>query len=346
MQRTNSASTSRLVTLLVALVALAGSNVTRAIDSVTVPQGFEVSLYADDDLAHDVFALTIDAHDRVVVSGPGYVRMLLDDDHDGVADRFQTYADGPATGAQGMYFDGDDLFCTGDGGLLHYRDRDGDGRADGPAEVRMPLKTGAEHHAHCVQKGPDGWWYLLAGNMAGVDERNVTLATSPIRSPTAGVLMRVAPDFSGTEVVADGLRNAYDFAFHAWGGAFAFDSDGERDVSLPWYRPTRVFQLVAGGRAGWVSPGWKRPEYFPDMPPVIVDCGRGSPTGVVAYRHHRFPARYQHGLFLLDWTFGRVWLLPLEAADRSWPGKRRHFWPPPASSALLPRIWLSPATAI
>src|SRR5262245_48293419 len=81
---------------------------------VRVPEGFEVTLFADDDLAHDIFSLTIDSLGRPVVSGPGYVRILLDRDGDGRADAYQQYADGPKTGSQGMHFDGRDLICTGD----------------------------------------------------------------------------------------------------------------------------------------------------------------------------------------------------------------------------------------
>ena len=36
-----------------------------------VPEGFEVSLYADDVLAHDIFSMTVDAQGRVVVAGAG-----------------------------------------------------------------------------------------------------------------------------------------------------------------------------------------------------------------------------------------------------------------------------------
>ena len=50
---------------------------------LTVPEGFEVSLFADDDLAHDIYSLTIDSFGRVVVSGPGYVRILIDANGDG-----------------------------------------------------------------------------------------------------------------------------------------------------------------------------------------------------------------------------------------------------------------------
>ena len=36
--------------------------------------------FADDSLAHDIFSMTIDSLGRVVVSGPGYVRILVDSD--------------------------------------------------------------------------------------------------------------------------------------------------------------------------------------------------------------------------------------------------------------------------
>lgn len=288
---------------------------------VTVPPGFEATVYADDHLAHDIFSMTIDAKGRVVVAGAGYVKVLLDTDGDGVADAARQFADGPKTGAQGMYFHGRDLICTGDGGLLRYRDRNGDGVADGRPDVFLRIKTGGEHHAHAVRRGPDGWWYVIAGNMAGVTSKYVTLPTSPVKEPQAGTLLRLKPDLSGGEVFADGFRNAYDFAFNDRGDVFAFDSDGERDVSLPWYRPTRVFHVLPAGNAGWFSRSWKRPRGFFDMPPVVAAFGRGSPTGVACYRHTQFPAKYRNAVFALDWTFGRVLALPMERSGSSWSSK-------------------------
>ena len=40
---------------------------------------------ADDDLAHDIYSMTVDSLGRVVVSGAGYVRILVDEDGDGKA---------------------------------------------------------------------------------------------------------------------------------------------------------------------------------------------------------------------------------------------------------------------
>ncbi|MEX0702275.1 MAG: PVC-type heme-binding CxxCH protein [Planctomycetales bacterium] len=296
-----------------------------AAPALTVPEGFRATLHADDDLAHDIYSMTVDSLGRIVVSGPGYVRILLDENGDGRADSFRQFADGPRSGAQGMCFHGRDLLCTGDAGMIRYRDADGDDRADGPPDVFLKIATGAEHTAHAIRRGPDGWWHLLAGNASGVTASYATLASSPIKKPHAGVLLRLRPELDGGEIVADGFRNPYDFDFGPSGDAFTYDSDGERDVTLPWYRPTRVFHVLPGSNAGWVTQSWKRPDEHPGMPPTVASTGRGSPTGVVCYRHRRFPEKYRGALFVLDWTFGRVFALPMRPGGSTWTSEPEMF---------------------
>ncbi len=286
--------------------------------SLKAPDGFKVSLFADDDLAHDIHCMTIDTRGRITVAGNGFIKILIDSDGDGVADKAEQFAEGPAIGVQGMCWHGSDLLAVGGEGVLRFRDRDGDDKADGPPDVLLKVRCGGEHHAHSIQRGPDGWWYLIAGNSTEMNSKYVTLPNAPIKQPESGVLYRLKPDISGGEVVAHGMRNAYDFAFNRMADAFTFDSDDERDVSLPWYRPTRVIHLLPGSHAGWVTRSWKRPDGFLDMPPVIATAGRGSPTGVACYQHRQFPEKYREALFVLDWTFGRVLALPLVRNGSAW----------------------------
>jgi putative membrane-bound dehydrogenase-like protein len=314
--------------LLAALACLAGADDSNAL-GLKVPPGFVVTEFAGSELANDIFRMTLDPRGRVVVAGRGYIRTLVDDDGDGRADRAIAFDDGPRDGAMGLLWERDTLFVTGDGGLRRYRDADRDGRADGPSELIRAMKTGGEHNAHAIRRGPDGWLYVLCGNFTGIDASYAQLPTSPIREPIAGCVIRFTPDLSASEVVADGFRNAYGMDFNPEDELFAFDSDNERCVSLPWYEPTRFYHVVPGGHHGWRAPQrseyWRVPPYAPDVPRPIVTLGRGSPTGVACYRHTQFPPRYRGGFFLLDWTFGKVHFVTLERSGSTYAGRSEVF---------------------
>ena len=292
-----------------------------AVAGLTVPPGFEVTVVADDRLAHDIFSLTLDTAGHAVVSGPGFIRRLHDDDGDGRADRFTPFTERPTSGAKGMVFDGHDLIYTGDNGLWRWRDQDGDGRADGEPERWAELRN-PEHGANGVVQGPDGWFYVICGNDTGVTAQHATTDRSPVRRPQSGTVLRFAPDGRGSEIVAHGFRNAYDLDFHPLGHLFTVDSDGERDQHLPWYSPTRLFDVAQGQHHGWVLSGyqrsWNRPAWFPDTVPRLLEIGRGSPTGLTVYRHEQFPLRYRGAIFSCCWTLGRVYCFPLQPDGTSY----------------------------
>ena len=292
-----------------------------------LPPGFEVTEFAGSDLANDIYTLTIDSKGRVTVAGRGYVRILIDGDK-GKAVRALDFADGPKDGAMGLLWEDDSLFCTGDGGLRRYR-VGADGRAAGPPKLIRKMKTGGEHSAHAVRRGPDGWLYVLGGNSTGIDRTYAQTLASPIREPVAGCVLRVSPDLKTSEIFADGFRNAYDMDFNADGELFTFDSDNERCVALPWYEPTRFYHVVPGGHHGWLSPQraqwWRLPPYVLDVSAPVATLGRGSPTGVVCYRHGQFPAKYRGGFFLLDWTFGRIYFVKLTRRGASYTTEKELF---------------------
>jgi putative membrane-bound dehydrogenase-like protein len=279
-----------------------------------VPPGFRVSLYADETLANDIYAMTLDAKGRVVVTSRGWIKVLHDTKGVGKADKATVFAKTP-TGGMGLCFDGNDLYFCGDGWLSRYRDKEGRGEADGPPEKLVPLSF-EEHGGHAVRVGPDGWLYVIGGNSAGIDHRHVKSPSSPIREPEAGALIRLTKDGKKCEVIAHGFRNPYDFDFNAAGDLFTYDSDNEEDTFLPWYMPTRLYHIGIGAHHGWrlkaFKRSWGRPDYYVDTVNMLWPVGRGSPTGVACYRHDQFPEHYRGGLFALDWTFGKVYFFPLE----------------------------------
>lgn len=302
------------IVLILVFVALIGHSDAFQV-GVKVPTGFVIEKVAGDGLATDVYCLAVGSRGEVFVSGPGYIRQLLDWDGDGIFEESKLFADSPSSGAQGMWYGDGVLLCTGDGGLWQFPDRDLNGVADGKPKLIMKMTTNGEHTAHAIRKHQDGWFYLLAGNATAIRDEYFDGKFSPIKSPHAGFLMRMSPDFKDREIVAHGFRNAYDFDFNTAGEIFVYDSDGERDISLPCYRPTRVFRIQPGDDAGWVSEGWKRSSCFFDMPEELGALGRGSPTGVHCNRAGSFPAEFDEAVFVADWTFGRIHVFRKEPAS-------------------------------
>lgn len=276
-----------------------------------VPEGFVVTQFAGDALTHDTWALTVGPNGQVAVSGPGYIKILQDKDRDGIADLAHVVSD-QARNAHGLLFEGNDLFSVQPHGIFRHRDTDKDGFPDGEPELFFKLPGGGgEHGPHGLRKGPDGWFYLAAGNNSRITKDNNTTETAPIPDPIQGTILRISPDGKQSEVIAHGFRNHYDLAFNKLGHLFTFDSDGERDHQLPWYSYCRVFHVRIGGHHGWLLPGhqrsFNRPPYFFDSVDRLIEIDRGSPTGVEVYRHHHFPKPYQDGLFFACWTYGRIY---------------------------------------
>jgi len=57
----------------------------------------------------------------------------------------------------------------------------------------------------------------------------------------------------------------------------------------------------------------------------VVNIGPGSPTGVVFGTGAKFPAKYQHAFYILDWTFGTIYAIHLKADGASYVGEKEEF---------------------
>ena len=305
---------------------------------LSLPPGFEVSLVAGDELVHDAFVMTVHPKGHVLVGGRGYLKVLVDADGDGKAESAKTIDARPDLFPMGLWWTEKEFLFVSDKGLWSLPMEGLTPK--GPATLVEAVKAKGEHEAHAVKRGPDGWLYVMCGNMAGIDESWATDVNSPVKKPVAGCLVRISPDGRRRQVVADGFRNAYDFDWNAAGDPFTFDSDNERCVSLPWYEGCRLYHVVAGANHGWLAPQqgefWRKPPYFFDVAEPLADVGRGSPTGVVCYRGTSFPARYQGGLFFCDWTFGKIYFATLTPSGASYDAKVEVFAKPVGDEGFAP----------
>jgi putative heme-binding domain-containing protein len=320
---------------LLALLLIAGPARADADLGLKVPPGFKVTLWADHELANDIYAMTLDSSGRVLVTSRGWVKRLEDTDGDGKADKAEIIFT-TKTGGMGLYQDRSGLYICADG---YFSRALAPLTPLGSVEEFVGLAF-TEHGGHAIRKGPDGCWYVIYGNSA-LPKKVLWLSDpSPIKKPEAGGILRFSKDLKTVECVAQGFRNPYDFDFTPLGDIITYDSDTERDYLLPWYSPTRLYHVAHGQHHGWRLPGYlqslARRDYYADTVDILAPIGRGSPTGVVCYRHYQFPKRYRGGVFALDWTFGKIYFLPLEADGSTYKTKAEVFLEPAGGNGFAP----------
>jgi putative heme-binding domain-containing protein len=207
-------------------------------------------------------------------------------------------------------------------GLYRLTDGNGDGKLD-KVELLTKIEGDGEHGPHAVVPAPDGQNLLvMCGNHTNVpplaasrvptnwgEDRLIEKIEDPnghavgIKAP-GGFVCLVDPDGKRWEMYCCGFRNAYDLAVLDNGDIVTYDSDMEWDMGLPWYRPTRLYQVLSGVDYGWRSGTSTWPTDYPEAPPALVDVGPGSPTGLVAVGNQ---------VLALDWTFGTVYGLVVTA---------------------------------
>lgn len=202
------------------------------------------------------------------------------------------------------------------GGLVRLRDTNGDDQYDETTQLGERTVTGG-HGRNDLTLGPDGKIYMIHGDSVALPKKHRDL-TPPVAKflpgddQPHGHVIRTDKDGKDWELVCEGLRNPYGIDFNADGEMFTYDADAEFDMGSPWYRPTRIRHLVPGADYGWRRVTGKWPPYFvdhADEPPLTLDIGKGSPTSVKFGTRSSFPDRYKNSLFVMDWTYGRIFVV-------------------------------------
>ena len=242
-------------------------------------------------------------------------------------------------------------------GLYRLTDSDGDDQLD-HVETLRAFEARGDHGVHAVVPSPDGEsLFLITGNTAQPTELAASSQVPQVwgedhllpsfpdgRGHNRGVL---APggiiykvDLEGTsfEAYANGFRNIFDAAFNRDGELFTYDADMEYDFNTPWYRPTRINHVTSGAEFGWRNGAGKRPPFYADNLPGILDIGPGSPTGVTFGYGARFPAKYEQALYALDWSWGKVYAVHLQPQGSSYTATKEEFLtgvPLPVTDAII-----------
>ncbi len=242
-------------------------------------------------------------------------------------------------------------------GLYRLTDSDGDDQLD-KVELLRAIEANGDHGVHAVLPTPDGKaLFLVCGNGT---KPTAMAVTSPVprnwgedhllpRMPDGrgfmrdvmgpgGIIYRVSPDGRTFEAVASGFRNVFDAAVNHDGELFTYDADMEYDFNTSWYRPTRINHVVSGAEFGWRNGAGKRPEFYPDSLPATLNIGPGSPTGMTFGYGAKFPAKYQQALFALDWSWGKLYAVHLQASGSTYTATKEEFVtgaPLPITDAII-----------
>ncbi|MBP8257227.1 MAG: c-type cytochrome [Opitutaceae bacterium] len=242
-------------------------------------------------------------------------------------------------------------------GLYRLTDSDGDDQLD-KVELLRAIEARGDHGVHAVVLTEDGkGLYLVCGNGSKLTAFS---PDSPVphdwgedqllpRIPDGrgfmtnvlgpgGIIYRVTPDGRDFKIFASGFRNVFDAALNREGELFTFDADMEYDFNTSWYRPTRINHVVSGAEFGWRNGAGKRPEFYEDNLPAVVDIGPGSPAGTVFGYGAKFPARYQNAFFALDWSWGRLYAVFLEPDGATYKATKEEFLsgaPLPLTDAII-----------
>lgn len=260
-------------------------------------------------------AMAFDPQGRLVVSreDKGLLRMTLADDRNKVA-RVEPI-DVDLEECRGLVFDGDRLYANANDSKALYRLKiDDAGRVQQLKKLReFPGDVG--HGRNDLARGPSGALYSIHGDSVQAPGEPVVDRTSPLRESRRGpplkegYLLRTDRRGKQWELLCSGLRNPYGVAVHPNGDVFTYDADNEYDMGTPWYRPTRIVQLLSGADYGYRALKDKWMPNFPDHPDnglPTIDVGRGSPTAATFGTHMKFPPDYRAAMFALDWSYGRV----------------------------------------
>lgn len=231
------------------------TKVTQA-DLPKVPDGFTVSIFAQEPMVYKPTSLCFDAKGRLFLGqGPQYpenypssptdsVFVFIDSDQDGVADQAKEFAKG-FNSVQGLAWRGNDLYVANSPELTIVRDTDGDDVADEYVVVFTDLGN-REHALHGLNWAPDGKLYMSKGNSKGHNqpEKTGAIAPRPFRELWDVEQPSGAPDSYPTKLFT---KENYRKSYHHWdddwgrqGGVLRCDPSGDnlevvsRGLRNPW----------------------------------------------------------------------------------------------------------------
>ncbi len=256
--------------------------------SLTVPPGFEIEVFADGLRGVRTLKVGPDAMLYAVQSRSGRI-VRLDPAREGDAEEVLRGLNRP----YGLAFHDGWMYVGETHQVVRFRGP----RYQSADTIVRGIPTGG-HWTRELAFGPDGMLYVSIGSSCNVCEE---------RDPRRAAVVRYRPDGTDETIVAEGLRNSAGLAFHPETGAL-WASQNERDNLGDDLPLEEINVLSDGSHFGWPYCYGDRvpnPEYRgranfcqTTVPPALEMIAHSAPLGMVFYTAGAFPAEYHGDLFV------------------------------------------------
>ncbi len=292
----------------------------RAVDIMTLPDGFKVNSWANEPMMTQPMAFAWDDRGRLWIaenrdyetrrigfsnSGDSRILILEDTDRDGVADSRSVFLEGiPFPSAIAVGFGG--VYLGAPPHLLFIPDRDGDDVAD-VDDIEILLTGWGIRDRHetlnSFHWGPDGWLYGLEG-----------FATpSKIHKPEPGEQVYKHGDpfpediLEGEGVDIDGgvwryhpIKDRFEVVAHGFSNPWGIDYDAKGEFFITACVIPHVFHIIQGGVYHRQGGQHFNPYVYSDIQAIVDHRHRSAHGGARVYQSDAFPEEHQGRLFMAN----------------------------------------------
>jgi len=275
------------------------------VKSFKLPPGFKIELVAAEPDIQKPMNMAFDTKGRLwVTSSREYpfpapldkpardsIKVLEDFDANGRARKITTFADGLNIPI-GLYPYKDGVIAWSIPNIWHFRDTNGDGRADQRDVLFGPLGWERDTHGNqaSFRRGFDGWLYITHGfnnnsTIRGRDGSEIKL--------NSGNTYRIRLDGSRVEQHTWGQVNPFGLCFDPAGNLYSADCH-----SAP------IYELLRGG----YYPSFGKPHDGLGYAPTLMEHAHGSTaiSGIIFYADDLWPEEFQNNILIGNVMTSRI----------------------------------------
>ncbi|OUS71242.1 sorbosone dehydrogenase [Pseudoalteromonas sp. A601] len=290
---------NKLLTLIISLGLLSTpAGAANILKELSVAQGFEVSIFADD--VENARQIAVSKKGIVYVGSrkAGKVYALIDHNSDGVADK-QILVASDLSMPSGLAIKGDDLYVGEVHRIIRFKNIDKQLKAPKYEVVYDALPTERHHGWKFLRFAPTGELIIPVGvpcNICAEDER-------------FGRIFALDVNTKQITTLAKGVRNSVGFDFHPSTQAMWF-SDNGRDMMGDDIPPDELNRLTNEGEhfgfpyvhAGAIlDPEFGKGKSTSDYTaPALALAAHVAPLGIHFYNGKQFPSDYKQQLFVAE----------------------------------------------